>query len=113
MEYIGLFVRASIGLIITALVAVAIILINKGVPEIDPIDYDWVLLKDTETGVLAYCRKEDEGEEFVLHHIPELGAWRMYSLRPNSENDVVFHYGELTVEFMDKIELHVQRYSHD
>lgn len=107
MEYVGLFVCASIGLIITALIAVVIILINKAAPEIDPVDYGWVLLDDTEEGVLAYHK-----EEFVLCYLPVEGVWEMYDCTEHQQS-LYWNTGPLTHQFMETLESHIERYSHD
>jgi len=104
---VGLFICASVGLIFTALVAGVIILINKALPEIDPVDYDWILLDDTEIGVLAYHK-----EEFVLRYLPLEGGWQMYDITSIRE-PLFWHMGPLTSQFMEMLQSHIERYSHD
>lgn len=100
---IGLFLCASVGLIFTALVAVVIILINKGVPEINPVDYDWVLLDDAAYQVLAYNK-----QEFVLVQLND-GSWAVYSLLNPMD---VMRTVKLTAEWLESVDLYIERY-HD
>jgi hypothetical protein len=104
---IGLFICASLGLIIIALVAGIIILIGKEAPEIDPVDYDWVLLNDTEADVLAYHKKE-----FVLQYHSVQGAWELYDIT-SVYRPLYWNVGPLTHPFMESLDSHIERYSHD
>lgn len=110
MEYIGLFVCASMGLILLLLVVLWVLLVRMRPPAIAPTDYGWVLLKDTEEGVTAYHR-----DEFVLNYIPEMGVWEMYNCAETKEpkEPRLWVVGELTDQFMEDLDSHIQRYSHD
>lgn len=104
---ISLLICSMAGLALLALTVLVILIANRKPAELDPTDYGWVLLGDTEEGVLAYHIKE-----FVLRYLPGEVRWIMYDIT-SIYGPLFSHSGPLTHEVMENLQSHIERYSHD
>ena len=100
---IAVVICLVLGLIMAILLFVTIILAQKAVPEPDPTEYGWELLKETGYNVLAYNKRE-----FVLAKIDD--QWVMYSIP--FEGAYIITIEKLTVAWLEYVDNYIERY-HD